>query len=63
MRKMDDFGLDEDLETNNKILNVFPRGRFAPISMLDSFWPKSTPQMELCMEVLTKMEEKGVRPV
>ena len=54
MRKMDDFRLDEDLETYNKILNVFPRGRFAQISMLDSFWPKATPQMELCMEVLKK---------
>ena len=37
MRKMDDFGLEEDLETYNKILDVFPRGRFPPIRMLDSF--------------------------
>ena len=61
-RKMDDFGLEEDLETYNNILDVFPRGRFPPIRMLDSFWPKATPQMELCLEVITKIKEKEVRP-
>ena len=62
MRRMDDFGLDKDLETYNKLINVFPRKRFAPIRLLDAFWPRSTPQMELCLDILTKMEEKGIRP-
>lgn len=62
MLRMDEFGLEKDLETYNKLIDIFPRGRFAPRSMIDAFWPRSTPQLELCLEVLTKMEENGVRP-
>lgn len=62
MQRMDEFGLEEDLSTYNKILDIFPRGKFAPRSMIDAFWPRSTPQLELCLELLTKMEENGVRP-
>lgn len=62
MRRMEDFGLDKDLDTYNKLIDIFPRGRFAPNRLLDAFWPRSTPQLELCLEILTKMEEKGIRP-
>ena len=62
MQRMDEFGLEKDLVTYNRILDIFPRGRFAPKSMIDAFWPRSTPQLELCLELLTKMEENGIRP-
>lgn len=62
MQRMDEFGLQKDLETYNRIIDVFPRGRFAPTRMLDAIWPRSTPQLELCLDLLTKMEVNGVRP-
>ena len=62
MQKIDEFGLEKDLITYNRIIDIFPRGRFAPRRMLDAIWPRSTPQLELCLELLTKMEENGIRP-
>ena len=62
LQRMDEFGLHKDLETYNKLLNVFPRGRFKPRRMLDAFWPRPLPQMELALDLLTKMEENGVNP-
>lgn len=62
MQRMVEFDLDKDLPTYNRLIDVFPRGRFAPTRMIDAFWPRSTPQLELCLELLTKMEEQGVRP-
>jgi len=61
-RRMNEFGLNKDLEAYNKLINVFPRGKFLPRRMIEAFWPISRPQMELCLEILTKMEENGVRP-
>ena len=60
--RMDEFGLEKDLLTYNRILDVFPKGRFAPRRMLDAFWPRSLPQTELALELLTKMEDNGIRP-
>ena len=62
MQRLEEFGLEKDLETYNKIIDVFPRGKFVPRRMIDAFWPRSTPQLELCLQLLTKMEEQGVRP-
>ena len=62
MRRMDEFDLNKDLDAYNKLINVFPRGRFLPRRMLEAFWPRASPQMELCLEILTKMEENGIRP-
>ena len=61
-RRMNEFGLNKDLEAYNKLIDVFPRGKFLPRRMIEAFWPISRPQMELCLEILTKMEENGVRP-
>ncbi len=62
VQRMDDFGLEKDLMTYNKILDIFPRGRFRSKRLLDAIWPVPHPQLELCLEILTKMEEQGVRP-
>ena len=62
LQRMDEFGLQNDLATYNKILDVFPKDRFKPRRMLDALWPRSLPQMELALELLTKMEENGVNP-
>lgn len=62
LQRMDEFGLENDLATYNKILEVFPKDRFKPRRMLDALWPRSLPQMELALELLTKMEDHGVNP-
>lgn len=62
MQRMDEFKLEKDLTTYNKILEIFPKGKYVPKRMIDAFWPRSTPQLELCLDLLTKMEEHGVRP-
>ena len=62
LQRMDEFGLENDLATYNKLLQVFPKGRFKPRRMLDALWPRSLPQMELALELLTKMEDNGVNP-
>ncbi len=62
MQRMDEFGLQKDLETYNRIIDIFPRGRFAPTRLLDAVWARPLPQLELCLDVLTKMEVNGVRP-
>ena len=59
---MDEFRLEKDLATYNKLLEVFPKGRFKPRRMLDALWPRSLPQMELALDLLTKMEDNGVNP-
>lgn len=62
MQRMDEFELEKDLATYNKILDIYPKGKFKPRKWIDAFWPRPTPQLELCLEILTKMEENGVSP-
>lgn len=62
MTQMEELKLQKDVAIYNKIISIFPKGRFAPRRMLDAIWPRSIPQLELSLELLTKMEENGVRP-
>lgn len=62
LARMREFGLEKDLLTYNRLLDLFPKGRYVPRRMLDAFWPRPLPQMELALDLLTRMEEEGVRP-
>lgn len=62
MQRMEEFELEKDLVTYNKILEIFPKGKYKPRKWIDAVWPRPTPPLELCLEILTKMEENGVRP-
>ena len=62
LRRMDEFGLQKDVLTYNRLLDLFPKGRFKPKRLLDVVWPRILPQSELALELLTKMEENGVTP-
>lgn len=62
MQRMDEFELEKDLATYNRILEIFPKGKFKPRKWIDALWPRPIPQLELCLEILTKMEENGVCP-
>ena len=62
LHRMNEFGLEKDVLTYNRMLDIFPKGKFIARRMLDALWPRSLPQLELALELLTKMEEHGVRP-
>ena len=62
LARMDEFGLQKDLLSYNRLLDIFPRGRFNNKSFFDTLWPQFHPQIELALAVLTKMEENGIRP-
>ena len=62
MERMEEFGLEKDLLTYNRLLDVLPKGRYHPKRMLDALWPRPLPQTELVLELLTRMEDNGVWP-
>lgn len=62
LSKMEEFELQTNLMTYNRILDLFPKGRYNNKTLLDAVWPKPHPQIDLALKVLTKMEEWGVRP-
>lgn len=62
LSRMEDFGLQANLMTYNRVLDMFPKGRYNNKTLLDAVWPKPHPQIDLALKVLTRMEEWGVRP-
>ena len=59
---MEQFNVEKDLTAYNKLLDVFPRGRFKNRTLFDAIWAKQHPQSELALEILTKMEENVLKP-
>ena len=62
LTRMEEFELERDLLTYNRILDVFPKGRYKPKRLLDALWPRPLPQTELALELLTRMEDNNVWP-
>lgn len=62
LERMEEFSLEKDLLTYNRLLDVFPKGRYQPKRLLDALWPRPLPQIELALELLTRMEDNGVWP-
>lgn len=62
MNYMEEFDLVKDVETYNKMLNVFPRNRFENRSLFDAIWAKGHPQVELALDILTLMEDNWICP-
>lgn len=62
LSRMDEFGLQKDLLSYNRLLDLFPKGRFNNKSFFDTLWPKPHPQIDLALEILSKMEDNGIRP-
>eukprot|EP00795_Rhopilema_esculentum_P009191 gene9191-16865_t len=59
---MDSFGLHKDLDVYNEILEVFPKYVITNKTLLDALWPKPHPQIDIALDLLTKMEDNGIRP-
>jgi len=62
MKFIEPYGLDKDVEVYNKLLDVFPKDRFVNRTLFDAIWPKQHPQMNLALDILTKMEWQSVIP-
>ena len=59
---LDAFGLEKDLDVYNEILEVFPKYKIVNRTLLDALWPKPYPQIDAALDLLTKMEDHGIRP-
>lgn len=62
LHQVEEFGLQEDVVTYNRLIDIFPRDKFKPKNMLDAFWPVPHPQIDVALDILQKMEENGVVP-
>lgn len=62
MKFIEPYGLEKDVEVYNKLLDVFPKDKFVNRTLFDAIWPKQHPQMNLALDILTKMEWQGVLP-
>ena len=62
LEKVDEFGLQKDIQIYKDMLDLFPKGRFVNRTLFDALWPRRTPQMELALKILQKMEDEGIRP-
>ena len=60
LHRMDEFGLQQDLLSYNRLLDIIPKGRYKPKNLLDVVWPRPLPQIDLALRLQTKMEEHGV---
>ena len=59
---MEEFGIEKDVEAYNRLLDVFPRGRYNNRTLFDAIWAKKHPQAELALEILTEMEDHWLLP-
>lgn len=62
MAYMEEFGVEKDVEAYNRLLDVFPRGRYDNRTLFDAIWAKKHPQAELALEILTQMEDYWLLP-
>jgi len=62
MTYMEEFGVEKDVEAYNRMLDVFPRGRYDNRTLFDAIWAKKHPQAELALEILTQMEDYWLLP-
>lgn len=62
MHYMEEFDLVKDVEAYNKMLDVFPRGRFENRTLFDAIWAKQHPQAILALDILTLMEDNWILP-
>ena len=62
LENVDEFGLQKNIQIYKDVLDLFPKGRFVNRTLFDALWPRRTPQMELALKILQKMEDEGIRP-
>lgn len=59
MKRMYDYGLQEDLEVYKKIINVMPKGKLIAENIMQSEWLHFPKHQMAITDLLTQMEENG----
>lgn len=59
LKHLDEFGVNEDLETYKKLIQVLPAGKFVPQNYLQSEYMHYPKHQQCIIDVLQKMEDNG----
>lgn len=59
IKHLDDFGVNEDLETYKKLIQVMPAGKFVPQNYLQSEFMHYPKHQQCIIDLLQKMEDNG----
>lgn len=59
LAKMEEYGVQEDLEAYKSLMNVFPKDQFIPRNVWQQAMTYFPVQQFLAMDILEKMEHNG----
>nr|CAG4642564.1 EOG090X07J4 [Evadne anonyx] len=59
---LEEYGLNRDLDTYKKILDVLPKGKMIPTNVFQAEFTHYPKQQQCAIDVLEKMEDNGVIP-
>lgn len=59
IKHLDEFGVNEDLETYKKLIQVLPAGKFVPQNYLQSEFMHYPKHQQCIIDLLQKMEDNG----
>lgn len=59
VKHLDDFGVNEDLETYKQLIQVLPAGKFVPQNYLQSEYMHYPKHQQCIIDLLQKMEDNG----
>ncbi|KAK6644560.1 hypothetical protein RUM43_000827 [Polyplax serrata] len=62
LAKMEEYGVQEDLEAYKSLMNVFPKDQFVPRNVWQQAMTYFPVQQYLAIDILEKMEHNGVLP-
>lgn len=62
LKHLDEFGVNEDLETYKKLIQVLPAGKFVPQNYIQSEFMHYPKHQQCIIDLLQKMEDNGVIP-
>lgn len=60
IKHLDEFGVNEDLETYKKLIQVMPAGKFVPQNFLQSEFMHYPKHQQCIIDLLQKMEDNGI---
>jgi signaling intermediate in Toll pathway protein len=59
IKHLDEFGVNEDLETYKKLIQVLPAGKFVPQNYIQSEFMHYPKHQQCIIDLLQKMEDNG----
>lgn len=59
LKHLDEFGVNEDLETYKKLIQVLPAGKFVPQNYIQSEFMHYPKHQQCIIDLLQKMEDNG----